>query len=840
MQALPHLSSRRTQSAVIAGVVLAAAVSALRVGAWIGATVPGFVLTEEMRPDRVGDPLWGALRLGMITRQDQIIGMAVDGRPVPIHSPDDVNRVVAALPVGAPVTYTVDRNGRRIVLTIPTARFSGVSFLALYGCSVLPALAAFLVVWWTVARRPRHPASRPLLLLSAAALAGNLSFCEATVNGRFRGAYEVSQYLIGAAFVNLALHFPWRRRVVVQLPWLPAALFAATAGAGVLITALRWTAVLVDPIWGTLSAVTLAGGGIFFGLATAHSNWTFTDRVARERARVVLFGFTVSGLLLGIGLLPGMLTRWMFPANLFFPLSLIMTGCLVYAIVRGNLLDLRHVLRRRSLTVVLALAWAAAYVVAALLVEQAFTAGSPWVLGLQAVILVIGSFTFPSARSRLEHWMDGLFFRARAAYKPTVQELSASFTRMLRADEVLRHTERIVGQTIPGTTVQVCGLAAAVAPLPRELLVQLRNTAVPVCAATHPDTAAELEACGAEVAVPLTFEGNLRAALLLGPKRSGELYTSEDFDLLSTIANQAAIALENARSFEALDALRQNLEHEVEVRTRELRDTQTQLVHVEKMASLGQLVAGVAHELNNPLGAVDGNLEVLRDYVARLRAALAAYEKAAPQAQLQFDAVRRQLGLNEVIADLDPLLATCAEGSHRARRIVQDLRTFSRLDEAELKRVDLNAAIRVTLDLLRHRVRGGIQLETTFGPLPEVECYASQLNQVFLNLLTNALDAVESAGGGTVRISTQALSNGGDTPSWVEIAVQDSGPGVPPEVRNKIFDPFFTTKPIGKGTGLGLSISYSIVVKHGGRLTVDPSPPPGCTFRLRLPLQPTL
>jgi len=304
---------------------------------------------------------------------------------------------------------------------------------------------------------------------------------------------------------------------------------------------------------------------------------------------------------------------------------------------------------------------------------------------------------------------------------------------------------------------------------------------------------------------------------------------------LDTIANQAAIALENAYSFEELDNLRQNLEREVHARTRELRDTQAQLVHAEKMASLGQLVAGVAHELNNPLGAVDGNLAVLQDYVNRLRDGLTAYEQAAPERRTRFEDIRSQLDLDSVVSDLDHLLATCTEGSQRARRIVQDLRTFSRLDEAELKQVDLNAALRVTLDLLQHRVRGDVRIETSLAALPRVECYASQLNQVFLNLLTNALDAVESVGGGVVHVSSRVRSD-----DCIEITVRDSGPGVPLALRDKIFDPFFTTKPVGRGTGLGLSISYSIIAKHHGRLELDPAPPPGCTFRVVLPVRPVV
>jgi two-component system NtrC family sensor kinase len=249
----------------------------------------------------------------------------------------------------------------------------------------------------------------------------------------------------------------------------------------------------------------------------------------------------------------------------------------------------------------------------------------------------------------------------------------------------------------------------------------------------------------------------------------------------------------------------------VDERTRELRDTQAQLMQSEKMRSLGQLVAGVAHELNNPIGFVHANLQLLEGFIIRL-----------VQAQLDGGDVERP---RDAIAKL---LLRSREGTERVKKIVQDLRTFSRMDQAELADADLNEELRRTLGLMEPRFKDGIRIETDLGELPSVRCYPAQLNQVFMNLVMNACDALGP--GGTVSVRTRR------SPAGVALEFADDGPGIPPHVRERIFEPFFTTKPVGQGTGLGLSISHGIVERHGGRLTVDCPPEGGTVFRVELPL----
>jgi signal transduction histidine kinase len=299
--------------------------------------------------------------------------------------------------------------------------------------------------------------------------------------------------------------------------------------------------------------------------------------------------------------------------------------------------------------------------------------------------------------------------------------------------------------------------------------------------------------------------------IAVGRKISGGRLTWDDRTLLRTLANQSSIAIENAKAFDQIARLNETLEARVEERTTELRETQAQLTQAEKMKSLGQLVAGVAHELNNPIGFVHANLQLLDEFVMKL---LEAQRTGADQEQIR-EAIER-------------LLVRSREGTERVKKIVQDLRTFSRMDQAELQFADLNEEIERALTLMEPRFRNEIDVERDFGELPRVRCYAGQLNQVILNLLMNACDALGERG--TIRIRTRQRGEG------VRLEFSDDGPGIPPEVRSRIFDPFFTTKPVGAGTGLGLSLSHSIVERHGGSLVVDSEVGVGTTFAIDLPI----
>ena len=263
----------------------------------------------------------------------------------------------------------------------------------------------------------------------------------------------------------------------------------------------------------------------------------------------------------------------------------------------------------------------------------------------------------------------------------------------------------------------------------------------------------------------------------------------------------------------------------------ELERLQSQIVHSEKMASLGQLAAGVAHELNNPAGFIYGNMEILRTCAAGLERLLSFYDNAQlPESLIaQVKAIKEQTDYEHSLEDLKSIIADCHSGAERIRDIVQNLRLFSRLDEAEFKKVDLHEGIESTIRLLsQYYASGRITLERDYTDLPPVDCYAGQLNQVWMNLLTNAAQAI--GGKGKVRVATRRENN------MAIVSISDTGSGIAPENLKKIFDPFFTTKRVGEGTGLGLSITYGIIERHGGSINVERRLGEGTTFTITIPI----
>ncbi len=266
---------------------------------------------------------------------------------------------------------------------------------------------------------------------------------------------------------------------------------------------------------------------------------------------------------------------------------------------------------------------------------------------------------------------------------------------------------------------------------------------------------------------------------------------------------------------------------------RQLEEAHKQLLQSEKLASIGQLAAGVAHEVNNPIGFVNSNLNTLKKYVADLLELTAAFEdlesELSATAGERIKAIKARIDLPFVRADMPALIDESIDGTSRVRRIVEDLRDFSRAGDSEWQTVDVHAGLESTLNVVWNEIKYKAEVERDYGDLPEIDCLPSQLNQGFLNLLVNAAQAI--AVRGTITLRTRCDGE------HVSISVSDTGSGIPPELMDRIFDPFFTTKPVGKGTGLGLSVTYGIVEKHGGRIEVDSVPGQGSTFTIRLPVR---
>jgi predicted ATPase/signal transduction histidine kinase len=372
---------------------------------------------------------------------------------------------------------------------------------------------------------------------------------------------------------------------------------------------------------------------------------------------------------------------------------------------------------------------------------------------------------------------------------------------------------------------------------------------------------------------PITNQGKFLGILYLENNLTTGAFTRDRLELLKVITTQAAISLENAilykdlaQAKEHLEEYSHTLEEKVEQRTQELNEknqrlkqaildlqsTQTQLIQSEKMSSLGQMVAGIAHEINNPINFIHGNIAHAREYVQDLLDLIAIYQQDYPNPSVAIAEKSEEIDLNFLLQDLPKLLDSMKIGTSRIRNIVLGLRNFSRLDEAEMKPVDIHEGIDNTLMILQHRLkaksdRSEIEVIKEYAQLPQVTCYAGQLNQVFMNILSNAIDALDDGNRELasrdeknqqipvpkIHICTEITDD-----NSVRIQIADNGLGINPEVQQKIFDPFFTTKPVGSGTGLGLSISYQIIVdKHKGKLICNSKPGEGTEFVIEIPMQ---
>ncbi|MEZ4686071.1 MAG: ATP-binding protein [Bacteroidia bacterium] len=345
---------------------------------------------------------------------------------------------------------------------------------------------------------------------------------------------------------------------------------------------------------------------------------------------------------------------------------------------------------------------------------------------------------------------------------------------------------------------------------------------------------------------PVVHKGNLSGVIYLENNLTRSAFTEDRIEVLRILSAQIGVSIENALLYASLD-------EKVRQRTRELNDTneklnktlqqlksaQGQLVQSEKMASLGQLTAGIAHEINNPINFVSGNIGPLTRDIADLKE---LFEKAfslkeaenVQQALEELENLREEIEADALFDEVDSLLKGIKEGAMRTKNIVAGLKNFSRMDEEEFMLADVHDGLDSTLVLLQNRLKNRITVDKDYEEnLPRISCLPGKLNQVFMNILVNATQAIE--GEGTITVKTEALRKG-TVADRVRISISDTGSGMDEETVKRIFEPFYTTKDVGQGTGLGLSISYGIVQQHDGNIEVSSKPGEGTRFMITLPV----
>jgi predicted ATPase/signal transduction histidine kinase/tRNA A-37 threonylcarbamoyl transferase component Bud32 len=353
--------------------------------------------------------------------------------------------------------------------------------------------------------------------------------------------------------------------------------------------------------------------------------------------------------------------------------------------------------------------------------------------------------------------------------------------------------------------------------------------------------------------LPLIFQNKLSGILYLENNLTPGTFTSERVEVLNILSGQIVISIENARLYRNLEEYNRTLEENVSKRTAEisqqneklnqqkeelgkalenLRQSQNKLIQSEKMASLGQLVAGIAHEINNPINFISAGVESLNTNLQEIGQMLDIYHEITPlnveEKLKEIEELKDRIEYKEAISEIDKLIRSIKNGTKRTTEIIKGLRTFSRMDEDIIKTADIHEGLDSTLILLHNRYKGRIEIIRNYGNIPQIECFPSQLNQVFMNILTNAVDAIENKG--TITITTSIKNE------IIQISIKDTGKGIPENLKEKIFEPFYTTKEVGKGTGLGLSISHGIIEKHKGTIEFKSEVGEGSEFIISLPL----
>jgi len=586
-----------------------------------------------------------------------------------------------------------------------------------------------------------------------------------------------------------------------------------------------------------------AGFATFYSLAQIYLAMGRAENNARKnQLKYVFVGFGGMGLMSSINVLPLLGYAVYPPGNLsFLPLIVFAFG-----IFRHDLLDMGILLRKSLLysilTVSLTLVYTLIIIAAEIILKRHDIADSIW---FPILFFIFIAAVFGPLKTRVQSFIDHVFDQDKYNYRKTIRHVSRTIVTMLDYQQIARllldtiaHAMKIDSCVLFLPESPEAGFKRFSFPLHSDVSERTENfyresalvkyiqdqgrPAVRIRLARDSsapgmeDVLADMDTLDAQIALPMFFEHRLNGFIVLGEKKSGDMYSREDLDLLETLAGQSALAIENARSYRQIEELNKNLERRVTERTRDLNQalkekerTQEQLIQSESLAAIGQLVAGAAHELNNPLTSVTSLVQATIEDLEQWNTTTPPDEDMV--ADLQF--ADREL--------------------RRARDIVSSLLGLSRQTQTYAEAVNLNAVVKDALRVLHNQYKHqDLDIkENYYSDLPDIQGNFSNLGQVALNIIKNAIQAVPRKKGQIILITGIDLSEG-----EVLFECRDNGPGITQDIRQDIFKPFFTTKPVGKGTGLGLYICHEIISKHGGSITLEKTAGQGGCFLVRLPI----
>jgi len=765
--------------------------------AWIDRVFPGFVLLDNRLVASVGLPHWSGAHVADLPWWQVV---AVEG--VPVDSCDEVYDLVAALPVGHSVTYTLRRDGRQHDVAVEANRFLKGDWWAFFFPFLFNGVVTIAcgVIVWVVG--PRRIVSDAFLALGTITGVFLLTAADWYGPGRFAPTAAIGEALLAGGVVHVAAVFPVESR---HVRWRFLGYLACLPVLAIKLIYYERPEIYVATLNWSYAEIGIATLLLSSRLVAAYR--ASASPLALQRARLVAVGTVLGIVAPGLVLTVTVILGGRVQSNIAAFLPFVFAVSVSLAIVRHDLFEIDAMVKRGTYYVALTGVVGGLYLLTVFLFHQLLRLGlvseSPlFPLAFTLALLLV----LNPLRSRLQSMLDRVFFGTRFDIAEVLSEVTESLSSALSREKVAGLVCACVDRVIPnaGTVLLDSVPLSLQEPLQSGRVLSTADALEQYSdLAAHDAVKSELMSRTAELAVAIQRHGQLIGVLLVGPKRSGLFYTASDAEFLRALAHSAAIALQNAASYQALSELNANLEQRV-------REGTARLAQAEKMASLGRLVAGVAHEINNPVSFVTGSVELLRE---RLQAAAVV---ANPETQAP-------------LHQAEELLNIMARGAERTAAIVRDLRTFSRVDQEARKPADLHEGLEVSLRLLEGRWRQRIEVHRDYDELPKVECDSGQINQVFMNLLSNACDAIIDRG--NLWLSTR--SDGAN----VHIAIRDDGVGMSEEVAGHVFDPFFTTKGVGQGSGLGLAIAHGIVASHGGRIWVESNPGTGTSFHVELPVR---